>query len=219
MSSRAERVLISVEYNIKIKIPAWLDYSLAMPVLLYRRIRYGYYFRRIPLTKGKFAIVDLDDYYWLKKFRWFASKNIITYYANRNAYSWENAKTRSFLMHRLIIKAPDNLLVDHINYNGLDNRKANLRLATKMQNNRHVIRTRNPGTSKYKGVTWRKDRKKWAVKIMADGKTISLGYYKDEIQAAKVYDRAAKIYHGEFAALNFPEKSLRGAICPPTCPP
>lgn len=193
-----------LEYTIKIRIPNWLDYFLAMPVLLYRRIRFGYTFRRIPLTKGKFAIVDTDDYVWLRKFRWFASKNGATYYAKRNAYLWENSKTRTITMHRLILKAPDNLVVDHINYNGLDNRKANLRLATFAQNTRHVIRTMNPGSSKYKGVSWYNRDKVWAVKIMADGKTIRIGYFKDEIQAALAYDKAAKKYHGEFAALNFP---------------
>lgn len=205
MYSWTERVLISVEYNIRIKIPACMDYFLAMPVLLYRRIRYGYFFRRIALTQGKFAIVDLDDYYWLKKFRWFASKNGATYYAKRNAYSWINSRRCSVAMHRLIIKAPDYLVVDHINYNGLDNRKANLRLATHKQNTRHVIRTMNPGSSKYKGVSWYSREKIWAVKIMVDGKTIRIGYFKDEVKAARAYDEAAKKYHGEFAALNFPD--------------
>jgi len=200
-------VLISVEYNIKIKIPAWLDYFLALPVLLYRRVRYGYFFRRIPLTRGKFAIVDPDDYPELRKYKWFAVKNGATFYAKRRTRLTERVKTTFVWMHRKIMNAPDNLVIDHINYNGLDNRKANLRLATRKQNSIHIIRTMNPGSSKYKGVSWRGDRKKWDVKIMADGKTYHLGCYKDEIQAAKVYDRAAKIYHGEFAALNFPEKS------------
>jgi len=108
-------------------------------------------------------------------------------------------------MHRQIINAPDNLVVDHINYNGLDNREANLRLATRRQNNLHVIRTMNPGSSKYKGVSWHTWKKKWSVKITTHGKTIHLGDFKDEIQAAKTYDKAAKKYHREFAALNFPD--------------
>ena len=107
-------------------------------------------------------------------------------------------------MHRQIMKAPAGFVVDHINYNGLDNRKANLRLATLTQNNRHTRRTIHPGTSKYKGVCWYSREKRWAVRIHADGKTIPLGYFKDEIQAAKTYDKAAKTYHGDFAALNFP---------------
>jgi len=82
-------------------------------------------------------------------------------------------------MHRQIMKAPAGFVVDHINYNGLDNRKANLRLATLTQNNRHTRRTIHPGTSKYKGVCWYSREKRWAVRIHADGKTIPLGYFKD----------------------------------------
>jgi len=198
-----------LEYNIKIKIPSWLDFSLALPLLLYRRVRYGYTFRRIPLTRGKFAIVDPDDYPELKKYKWFATKNGSTFYAKRHTRFTERIKTTSVCMHRKIMNAPDNLVIDHINYNGLDNRKANLRLATRRQNSLHIIRTMNPGSSKYKGVSWREDRKKWSVKIMADGKTIHLGCYKDEIKAAKAYDKAAKKYHGQFASLNFPNFNRR----------
>ena len=107
-------------------------------------------------------------------------------------------------MHRVIMNAPDHLVVDHINYNGLDNRKANLRLATQRQNKIHVIRTMNPGTSKFKGVSWHKYHKRWCAKITTNGKTTFLGYFDDEIKAAKIYDEAAKIQHCEFAALNFP---------------
>ncbi|MBA7655390.1 hypothetical protein ES703_63294 [subsurface metagenome] len=107
-------------------------------------------------------------------------------------------------MHRQIMNPPREMLVDHINYNGLDNRKANLRLATLTQNNRHTRRTMNPGSSKYKGVCWYNREKRWAVRITANGKNIPLGYFKDEIEAAKAYDKAARKYHGDFAALNFP---------------
>jgi hypothetical protein len=64
----------------------------------------------------------------------------------------------------------------------------------------------NPGSSKFKGVSWFNREKRWVVKITTDGKTIHLGYFKDEIQAAKAYDKAAKKYHREFAALNFPKQ-------------
>jgi len=196
-----------LEYNItiKIKVPAWLDNLIVLPLLCYRRIRYGYTFRRIPLTRGKFAIVDPDDYIWLKKFKWHASKNGYTFYAKRSVYTGEKSRSKTLAMHRRIIKAPDNLLVDHINHNGLDNRKANLRLATPAQNNRNclIIKKRN-AYSQYRGVTWSKRKKRWLVMIRFDGKRKFLGYFKDEIQAAKTYDMAAKIYHREFAALNFP---------------
>jgi hypothetical protein len=108
-------------------------------------------------------------------------------------------------MHRRILNAPDEFVIDHINYNGLDNRKANLRLATRTQNNRHTRRINKTGSSKYKGVNWYTREKRWVAKITADGKTFPIGYFKDEIEAARAYDEAAKTYHGDFAALNFPD--------------
>ena len=108
-------------------------------------------------------------------------------------------------MHRDILKPPDHLCVDHINHNGIDNRRANLRLATHRQNSYNRIHfTKNP-SSKYKGVSFRKRTKKWDAKIRYDGKNKHIGSFKDEIEAAKAYDEAAKKYQGEFAALNFKE--------------
>jgi len=113
-------------------------------------------------------------------------------------------------MHREILNPPDHLLVDHINRNGLDNRKANLRPATRSQNsmNKPFIKT-TPSSSKYRGVSWSKSQKKWNVQIGLNGKHKFIGYFHDEIQAAKAYDRAAKLYHKEFAVLNFESPQLR----------
>jgi len=187
-----------------VKIPGWLEHALVFVLLLYRRLRYGYPFRRISLTKGKFAIVDPDDYKRLIKYKWHVTKNANTFHAKRNPRVDQKGRTAPIYMHRQIMNPPPGFVIDHINYNGLDNRKANLRLATHTQNNRHTRRTVRTGTSKYKGVSWYSREKRWAVKITADGTTIPIGYFKDEIEAVKAYDRAAKTYHGEFAALNFP---------------
>jgi len=109
-------------------------------------------------------------------------------------------------MHRKVIKVPDNLLVDHINHNKLDNRKANLRPATTAQNTRNQAKRQDRTfSSKYKGVTWRRDIKCWQAKICVNVKSKYLGFFDSEVRAAKVYDRAARRYHGEFAVLNFPE--------------
>ena len=169
-------------------------------LLLYRRLRYGYPFRRIPLTKGKFAVVDPDDYETLSKYKWHVTKNGNTFYAKRNAPT--RKVVTPIYMHRCIIKVPPGLVIDHINHNGLDNRKANLRPATRAQNNRYSKKRKNT-SSKYKGVNWYSREKRFVAKITTDGNTVTLGYFKDEVEAAKAYDRAALKYHKEFAMLNF----------------
>ncbi len=165
--------------------------------LIYRKMRYGYKYRRIPLTRGKYAIVDPKDYEWLVKYKWHANgrQGGILYAVNQKRQR----------MHRLIMNAPKEKLVDHINGNGLDNRRANLRLATYTQNSwnsRHGI---GQGTSRYKGVIWYKRNKKWEAVISVNGRRKHLGYYKKEIDAARAFDKAAKERRGEFAVLNFPD--------------
>ncbi len=185
-------------------IPDWLVWPLVVLVLSYRRIHYGYPFRRIPLTQGQYAIVDPDDYERLSKYKWYASKGGSTFYAARCVWDPVNKKKRTIKMHREIINPPYPLVVDHINHNGLDNRKANLRPATKSQNciNKPYIKQKD-AHSKYHGVTWQKSINKWQTQIRADGIHKIIGYFNDEIKAAKAYDKAAKKYHKEFAVLNF----------------
>ena len=194
-----------IKLNFSITIPDRLAVFVIALTLLYRRARYGYAFRRIPLTQGKYAIVDPDDFERLNKHKWYAVKNTNTFYALRNKRVGK--KYISLGMHRQILHPPENLMVDHINHNGLDNRKANLRLATCAQNTYNRKQFRKDKTSKYTGVSWRKYKKKWAAIICYKRKNIIIGYFKDEKQAAKAYDKAAKKYHGEFASLNFPPKS------------
>jgi len=107
------------------------------------------------------------------------------------------------LMHREITKAPPGLLIDHINTDSLDNRKANLRLATPSQNSCNTRRDKSNTYSRYRGVSFSKRKQKWFAAIRTDGKKLWLGYFDNEIDAAKAYDNAARIYHKDFARTNF----------------
>ncbi|MHC4659365.1 MAG: HNH endonuclease signature motif containing protein, partial [Planctomycetota bacterium] len=112
----------------------------------------------IPLTQGKFAIVDADDYDRLAKYKWCATKNGQTFYACRAS------RGKKIFMHREIMKPPKGLQVDHIDRNALNNRKTNLRPCTKAQNNRNTGPRRN-SSSTYKGVFWEKCCRKWCARI------------------------------------------------------
>ena len=108
-------------------------------------------------------------------------------------------------MHRYILNTPNGKETDHCNGNGLDNREDNLRICTTAQNQHNQISVR--GMSKYKGVSWNKNAKKWDARIKLNNKPIRLGYYISEIEAAHAYDKAALKYYEKYAHTNFPKEN------------
>ena len=155
--------------------------------------------RHIPLTQNKFATVDTADYPDLNKHKWTAARSPNTFYAVRSQGG------KQIRMHRQITNAPNHLVVDHIDHNGLNNTRENLRLCTKAQNAKN--QRKQKGTSSiYKGVCYNKKEKKWRARVHKNGKTYNLGDYKNEIKAAKAYDQKASALFGQYAHLNFQEK-------------
>jgi hypothetical protein len=162
---------------------------------------------QIPLTQNRFAKVDPADYLWLSQFRWCCKANRDTCYAIRHIQ--ERGRTKRIHMHRQILNTPDEMICDHINHNGLDNRKTNLRNCTIEQNNanrrkRLTTHGSRAPSSQYLGVSWCPRRKKWASYIKHKGRARNLGLYDVETDAARAHDRAAWELWGEYACLNFP---------------
>ena len=187
--------------SISIKIPIWLDMIFAWPVMVYRWWKYGYEYRRIYLSDREWTIVDQQDYYRFGNFKWCIRGNRNTFYAVRFVKTGPG-RTKLVNLHREIMGAPDGLLVDHKNGDSLDNRRANLRLATHLQNHWNRRKKKNT-TSPFNGVCFHKEKRKWTAYIDVAGKRIYLGSFDFEVDAAKAYDEAARKYHGEFARLNF----------------
>jgi hypothetical protein len=161
--------------------------------------------KEIPLSKGKVAIVDDCDYEYLSQFKWRAKVSANTCYAVRWT-PYVDGKRVFMAMHREILNAPKGMDVDHANGNGLDNRRENIRLCSKAENNCNVDK-RTTNTSGYKGVYWNSRMNKWYAKIGVDGQQKYLGSFSRKEDAALAYDRAAPKYHGQFAQLNSLEVS------------
>jgi hypothetical protein len=177
----------------------------------------------LDLDHGKQCLVSRDD--WeskLKQFSWRASENKKKYSSNWYVRGWGSVsgeKPRSISMHRLILNAPTTRYVDHINGNGLDNRRSNLRLASAQENTRSSPKPRLNATSQYKGVTVKKNKNyiSWHACIGVGNNTSkSIGTYKCEHTAALIYDLVAAKLFGDFAKTNFPREILKYMRLPDT---
>jgi hypothetical protein len=148
--------------------------------------------KAIQLTKNKISIVDDCDYNSLIDIKWYAIRDKNRYYAFNNIVGY---------MHRLILGLSNHKVdTDHIDRNGLNNVRSNLRIVSRSENlfNRGKLPNNKSG---FKGVSWNKC--KWVVQIGFNGSIYRLGRFDDVIEAALEYDEAAKIFHGRYAKLNF----------------
>lgn len=156
--------------------------------------------KEIQLSQGKFTLVDDDDYEEFSKYNWYFDLG----YARRNI-RLANGKRKIELLHRVIMNTPEAMVTDHINGDKLDNRKCNLRNIPPDKNAWNARKNAKAG-SDYKGVHYTKRKKdqigKWAAKIQVNKKTIHLGYFHSEVQAALAYNKAAKQYFREYAVFN-----------------
>lgn len=153
--------------------------------------------KEIVLSNGMIANVNDEDYGHLSVFRWRALRSRTGWYAVRNAPRPERT---TIYMHRVILRAAPKVQVDHIDGNGLNNRRSNLRLASDCQNKWNRDKPKS-NTSGYKGVFRRDER--WAAYIKHNKRRYYLGAYSDPVDAARAYDRKARELHGDFAKTNF----------------
>lgn len=155
----------------------------------------------IPLTQGKFAIVDDEDFEKVSKYKWCAQykKNTDSFYAVRGTSKTENGirKQKTISMQRFIMDEPKGMVIDHINHATLDNRKENLRVCTIAENSRNR-RVSKRNTSGFTGVSWHKQERKWHARIVFNMKTISLGLYENVKDANEAYRVAAIKYFDKF---------------------
>lgn len=139
------------------------------------------------------AIVDDEDYLELSKYKWNA------HFPKKSSTSY--ARCSKGYMHRMILNAPKGLQVDHVDHNGLNNQKNNIRICSSKENNVNIKSQKN-STSKYLGVSFEKSRNKWKACIRFNGKQKTIGRYNTEDEAGLAYNKEAVIHHGDFANLN-----------------
>lgn len=144
------------------------------------------------------ALVDDEDFQNVSRYRWWLARR------HRNFYAMGIVSGQRVYLHRFIMSPPEGMVVDHMNRNGLDCRRSNMRITSKTKNAQNT-RHRSHNTSGFRGVYFCKQTGRWRAEIRCNGKVKKLGRYHDKVHAARVYDVNAVELHGEFATLNFPD--------------
>lgn len=150
----------------------------------------------LKLTKG-YAMLDYDDYRRLGVYKWHLSNGYVT------RMTYNRGKRKQIWMHREVNSTPEGYITDHINGDKLDNRRCNLRTATKSQNAANFGKRRDNKSGGYRGVQKNTNCKTFMARIRKNGIVRYLGSFKTQEDAARAYDKAAKELFGEFANLNF----------------
>lgn len=159
--------------------------------------------KELILSNGISTLVDEEDFYWLNQWRWHAAKIGNNVYAVRSRRNNHLGLSSRAYLHRIIQRVEDkNLIVDHIDNDGLNNCKINLRTCTTTENKRNIT-SQKGSSSKYLGVSFDKNRQKWTASLTKLGGRKFSKRFDSEIEAAKAYDIAAVKHFGEFANLNF----------------
>lgn len=153
----------------------------------------------IPLTQGKVAVIDFEDFEKVRPYKWQAHRTKTRWYATRTFGK------RFVKMHRFLLDAAKGNKVDHRDGDGLNNRRDNLRECSNAENCRAFRKKWSGSTSKFRGVSWHKSSSSWVSQLCFNGKVFHLGCFKHQEDAARAYDKKAKEIFGEFAQPNFSE--------------